>query len=60
MAMQAVIHIVSAKNLAGVRYNITLSNSRQEQNVNITVCLGNDEGIKAISSTHWCDAYIKV
>lgn len=60
MAIQVVIQIVSANNLIGVRYNITLSNSRQEQNVIITVCLENDESIKAISSIHLCDAYIIV
>ena len=60
MAIQVVIQIISANNLVGVRYNITLSNSRQEQNANITVCLENDESIKANSSIHLCDAYIIV
>lgn len=59
MTIQVVIQIIFAKNLAGVGHN-TLSNSGEEQNVNSTVCLGNDEGLKSISSTHLCDAYIMV
>lgn len=56
MTIQVVIQVIFAKNLARVVYNTTLSNSRQERNVNIIVCLGN-EGLKTISATHLCDAY---
>lgn len=58
MAIQVVIHIISVKNLAGIRYNITSSPSRQEHSVNIGVCLDNDERLRTISLAPLCNAHV--